>query len=76
MNKTLCEERTAPAGPRDGLSSVEVLSCMRLRYFKRYPWVNRFTMFRRGSHMRAVRTPRPLLTSLHLTRIMNTVRHV
>lgn len=47
---------------------------MRLRYFKRHPWVNRFTMFRRGSHIRAVRTPRPLLTNLYVARIMSTVR--
>ena len=45
------------------------LTRMHLRYFKRHPWVNRFTCRRRNACFRDMRSTRPLLTSLHLTRI-------
>jgi hypothetical protein len=45
------------------------------RYNKAPSWLNRFTYCRRGAMGREVLEPRPILTNLHVTRIMNTVRH-
>lgn len=52
------------------------LSWMRLRYYKRYPWLNRFTQFRRGAAGPAIRRIRPLLTSLYLRRIGSALRSI